>query len=88
MQGQIAVTAYLRSKQLLLFSLAWWHLYRPLGYDRVYLADTPEVADTPFHIQRDDRVRDVEPMLVSCWTSVVDVGPALNQYWVSVLCLL
>ena len=27
--------------------------YRPLGYERVYLP-LAKVADTPFHIQRDD----------------------------------
>ena len=29
------------------------YLYRPLGYKRVYLT-LREMADTPFHIQRDD----------------------------------
>ena len=34
------------------------------------------------------QTRDIEPMLVQCWASVVDDGPALNQHWVNVSCLL
>ena len=26
-------------------------------------------------------------MLVQCWASVADGGPALNQHWVNVLCM-
>ena len=29
--------------------------------------------------------RDAEPMLVYCWASVADSGPALNQHWLNVL---
>ena len=32
--------------------------------------------------------RDVEPMLVKGWASVVDGGPAFNQHWLNVSCLL
>ena len=28
------------------------------------------------------------PMMVQCWASVADGGPALNQHWVNVPCLL
>ena len=28
------------------------------------------------------------PLLVECWDSVVDGGPALNQQWFDVLCML
>ena len=29
---------------------------------------------------------DVYPMLVQCWSSVVDGGPTLNQHWSNILC--
>ena len=32
--------------------------------------------------------RGIEPMLYQCWASVVDGGPALEQHWVDVSCLL
>ena len=36
------------------------------------------------------QTRDIDPMLVQCWASVVDDGPTLNQHWVNVstTCLL
>ena len=34
------------------------------------------------------QTRDIEPLLVQCWASVVDGGPALNQQWLNVSCLL
>ena len=34
------------------------------------------------------QTRHVEPMLVQCWLTVYDVGPALNQHWFNVSCLL
>ena len=62
-------------------------IYRPLGYERVYLP-LYKVADTPFHIQGDDilltdkakvahsNIKLVHPMLVLCWANVIDGGPA------------
>ena len=34
------------------------------------------------------QTRDLHPMLFQCWASVEDGGPALEQHWVNVLCLL
>ena len=34
------------------------------------------------------QTRDVEPVLVWCWASVVDGGPIINQHWLNVSCLL
>ena len=34
------------------------------------------------------QTRDVQPMLVQCWTSVEDDGPTLYQHWLNVSCLL
>ena len=34
------------------------------------------------------QTQDIHPMLVRCWASVVDGGPALNQHWVNVSCFL
>ena len=34
------------------------------------------------------QTRDAEPMLIQCWPRVGDEGPALNQHWFSVSCLL
>ena len=34
------------------------------------------------------QTRDVHPMLVQCWPTVCDAGPALYQHWVNVSCLL
>ena len=34
------------------------------------------------------QTRDIEPLLIQCWASVVDGGPTLNQQWLNVACLL
>ena len=34
------------------------------------------------------QTRDIEPLLVHCWASVVNGGPTLNQQWPNVSCLL
>ena len=34
------------------------------------------------------QTRDVDPMLVYCWSDVVDGGATLTQHWVNVSCLL
>ena len=34
------------------------------------------------------QTRDVDPMLAHCWPAVVDGGPAVNQHWVNISCLL
>ena len=34
------------------------------------------------------QTRDVDPMLIQCWSSVYDAGPPLNQHRVNVSCLL
>ena len=34
------------------------------------------------------QARDIHTMLIRCWASVTDAGPALNQHWVNVSCLL
>ena len=34
------------------------------------------------------RTWSIHPMLVECWAIIADAGPALNQHWVSVGCLL
>ena len=34
------------------------------------------------------QTRDIHPVLVECWASVVDGGPTFNQQWVNVSCLL
>ena len=34
------------------------------------------------------QTRHVNPMLVECWASVLDVGPILQQHWVDISCLL
>ena len=34
------------------------------------------------------RARDVDPMLVYCWATVVDGGPTISQHWVNVSHLL
>ena len=34
------------------------------------------------------QTRDIEPLLVQCWASVVDGGPTLNQQWLNGACLL
>ena len=34
------------------------------------------------------QTRDVDPMLVQCWSIVYDAGPTLNQHWVDGSCLL
>ena len=31
---------------------------------------------------------DVDPVLVQCWPTVCDAGPALNQHWFNASCLL
>ena len=46
---------------------------------------TPPSPQTQAHSQQ---TRDVLPMLVYCWASVVDDGPTLNQHWLNVSCLL
>ena len=38
------------------------------------------------HSQISHQTRYTDPMLVQCWASVADDGPALNQQWVSVSC--
>ena len=43
----------------------WRPIYRPLGYERVYL-QFHKVADTPFHIQGDDM------------SASIQVGPIIN----------
>ena len=40
--------------------------------------------DKKYHQQR----RDVDSVLVYCWTNVADVGPTINKHWIDVLCLL
>ena len=32
--------------------------------------------------------RSTDPMLAQCWPIVCDAGPTLNQYWVSISCML
>ena len=32
---------------------------------------------------RNQQTRDIEPLLVQCWASVVDGGPTLNQQWLN-----
>ena len=34
------------------------------------------------------QIRNVQPMLVQCWPSIVDDGPTLYQHWLNVSCLL
>ena len=34
------------------------------------------------------QTRDIEPLLVQCWSTVYDAGPTLNQQWLNVSCLL
>ena len=34
------------------------------------------------------QTRYIDPMLVQCWTSVVDGDPTLDQHWIDVSCLL
>ena len=34
------------------------------------------------------QTRHINPMVVQCWASVVDGGPALDHHWVDVSCLL
>ena len=34
------------------------------------------------------QTRDIESLLVQCWTSVVDGGPTLNQQWLNIWCFL
>ena len=36
----------------------------------------------------DQQTRDIEPLLVHCWASVVDGEPTMNQQWLNVSCLL
>ena len=31
--------------------------------------------------------RNIEPLLVQCWSTVYDAGPTLNQQWLNVSCL-
>ena len=38
--------------------------------------------------QHSQQTRDVDPMLVQCWPTVCDSGPASNQHWFKALCLL
>ena len=38
--------------------------------------------------RRSQQTRDVEPLSVQCWASVVDGGPTLNQQWLNVSSLL
>ena len=34
------------------------------------------------------QARDVDPMLVQCWPTVCNAGPASNQHWFNASCLL
>ena len=34
------------------------------------------------------QTRHIDPMMVQCWSTVHDVGPPLDQYWVDMLHLL
>ena len=34
------------------------------------------------------QTRDIKPMLVQCWSGVVDGGTTLNQHWFNASCLL
>ena len=34
------------------------------------------------------KTRDIEPMLVECWSSICDAGPTFKQHWFSVSCFL
>ena len=42
-------------------------------------------VSTMYHTQQ---TRGVEPVLVWCWASAADGGPALDQHWVNISCLL
>ena len=39
-------------------------------------------------VRRTQQTRDVEPMLIECWSIVFDSGPTFNQHWLNVSCLL
>ena len=38
--------------------------------------------------EHSQKTRDADPMLVQCWTTVFDTGPASNQHWFNSSCLL
>ena len=33
-------------------------------------------------------LRDVQPMLFQCWSTVFNAGPTLNRHWLNILCLM
>ena len=47
-----------------------------------------KVSITMVTLERSRKTRDIEPLLVQCWASVVDGEPTLNQQWLNVSCLL
>ena len=47
----------------------------------------PNIGSISFLLDHNHQIRDVDPMLVHCWTDVVDDRPTMNQPWVDVSCL-
>ena len=40
------------------------------------------------HLVQSQQKQDINPLFVECWSTVYDAGPALNQRWVKLSCLL
>ena len=56
----------------------------PLGNSHPVIYVNKRLDD---HSVSDQQAREIKPMLVYCWASVADAGPALNQHRLNVLCL-
>ena len=79
-----AVSVHFTREHILRFGFAHHHQIKGL----LHMSSRIQQNSTSHCESPTLQTRDIEPLLVQCWSNVVDGGPTLNQQWLNVSCLL